>query len=272
MNVRIIIDGTLVYHPHTHIVHALNNEHNRVTVAVPASLCLMLLIKRQGIIVSQSELLDVAWNTRGINVSANTLYQNIFLLRKALQKVSGSATIIRTVPKRGFIISNETEIAYADEMPQPAPLVNVDTIEPHIIEEPAKLPDAVTHVPPPVSSFKTLRLSMAILLLFVACAVSTFYLSSRQLPSFSFERYDLAMRLDDCKIYRNASLRRDAFFANFIAYHQLKCGKAKWWYLTNNPPSERVSLIKCMAPIDKATGAKKGFCMSSYYLGLSDRG
>lgn len=275
MNVKIIIDGTLVYHPQTHTVHALNDEHNRITVAVPASLCLRLLLEKQGIIVSQSKLLDIAWHARGINVSANTLYQNIFLLRKALEKVGGSSTIIRTVPKRGFIISNDTDVTYVDEIPQPALPASIKE-ETETYTNPQPTPPPAPEVTPPQVpqgvSFKPLRFTIAIMLLFTACTLVTFYLSSRQLPSFSLKHYNVAMRMDGCTIYRNPSMRTDAFFSDFIHYHQLKCGNAKWWYITNNPPSERVSLIQCLAPMDKTPGAEKGFCVSSYYLGLFDRG
>jgi DNA-binding winged helix-turn-helix (wHTH) protein len=64
----------------------LNNHDNVIILNSPASRCLLLLIERIGSIVTQQEFLDIVWTKCGMQVSTNTFYQNISILRKGLKK------------------------------------------------------------------------------------------------------------------------------------------------------------------------------------------
>ncbi|MQK22569.1 transcriptional regulator, partial [Escherichia coli] len=67
-------------------------------------------MRNQGRIVTQAELLQNAWGERGMSVTPNTLYQNISLLRKSLNRFNVNGTLIQTIPKRGFMIADEANI------------------------------------------------------------------------------------------------------------------------------------------------------------------
>ena len=55
-----IVEHKLIYDAETHtLTSTANNE--RIALAIPASLCFRLLIKKQGHIVTQAELLHEAW-------------------------------------------------------------------------------------------------------------------------------------------------------------------------------------------------------------------
>jgi hypothetical protein len=58
-----------------------------------------------GVIVSQDELYSMVWGENSINVSPNTLYQNISLLRKALQDSGIPSESLKTLRGKGFIFT-----------------------------------------------------------------------------------------------------------------------------------------------------------------------
>ena len=64
---------------------------------------LALLVKKQGGIVSKTEMLDTIWADSFVEES--NLTQNIYTLRKVLGKDAGGKQIIETVARRGYRIA-----------------------------------------------------------------------------------------------------------------------------------------------------------------------
>lgn len=71
----------------------------------PTSRCLLLLIERRGDVITQEEFMNEVWRKHGMEVTVNTLYQNISILRKTLKRVGIDENIIITVPKKGITLS-----------------------------------------------------------------------------------------------------------------------------------------------------------------------
>ncbi|MGD8107355.1 winged helix-turn-helix domain-containing protein [Pantoea sp. FN0302] len=97
-----LIHESIYFYPKNHrlVCHSQGKEDTSLTQ--PATKCLELLIKTHGL-VSQNDLYDYAWGENSHNVSPNTLYQNISLIRRALKNIMpGADRWIITVPRKGF--------------------------------------------------------------------------------------------------------------------------------------------------------------------------
>ncbi|UQY44654.1 winged helix-turn-helix domain-containing protein [Mixta hanseatica] len=75
----------------------------------PTSRCLSLLIERKGCVITQEDFMNEVWRKHGMEVTVNTLYQNISILRKTLKRVGIDENIIITVPKKGITLSAQVE-------------------------------------------------------------------------------------------------------------------------------------------------------------------
>ena len=53
--------------------------------------------------------MNEVWRKHGMEVTVNTLYQNISILRKTLKRVGIDENIIITVPKKGITLSAQVE-------------------------------------------------------------------------------------------------------------------------------------------------------------------
>ncbi|OON40175.1 hypothetical protein BTJ39_09775 [Izhakiella australiensis] len=98
----------------------LKSDFTSYDISTPASYCLTLLIEKRDKLVSHEELYEYAWRRFGMEVTANTLYQNISELRKALKSCGVHEKLIQTIPRRGFTLLSDD---------QPDPTKNEDDKE-----------------------------------------------------------------------------------------------------------------------------------------------
>lgn len=82
-----------------------------ITLLSAASAILQILIDRQGQLVSKNELVYVGWEIHGLHVSDNTFYQNILTLRRGIRKCGIAQDIIKTIPRKGLVISSSVKIS-----------------------------------------------------------------------------------------------------------------------------------------------------------------
>ncbi|ROS10816.1 transcriptional regulator [Raoultella sp. BIGb0399] len=93
---RLIIDGV---------------NRKEIKLQVPASMCFEKLLKKQGEVISQNELIDFGWGEkRKSGVSTNAYYQSILHLRKNLENV-GLFDIIDTIPRNGLRINKKIKVS-----------------------------------------------------------------------------------------------------------------------------------------------------------------
>lgn len=291
MDTIYVIENKIRFNPTAHTLHSIENNE-RITLAIPASLCFVLLIKNQGRIVTQAELLHNAWGERGMNVTPNTLHQNISLLRKSLNRLQVNGTIIQTIPKRGFMIADETAILAQRIENKPGPKgnseQNVEEIvnnlhQPPAVEsidlqrqDPGPPQDNVSS-PPPEKEHKisprilsglrfagkekgTCKIAGFASLLAIALFVYIYYFTETRAP---FASYTELATPGACTVFRNDDLRFDEFFIHFLQEKHITCSDGQTVYITNHYPSSRTSLIVCRYPLKSS---KKSFCTSSYYL------
>ncbi|MEB5973502.1 winged helix-turn-helix domain-containing protein [Pantoea dispersa] len=100
---KIIIGNGVVFYPGK---REIKSHNTNLKLHSSASYCFELLIARQGEIVDHEAFYQYAWRRFGMEVSANALYQSISLIRKALLACDICQDVIRTIPRRGFMLSN----------------------------------------------------------------------------------------------------------------------------------------------------------------------
>lgn len=110
------INGSIIFDENRCLISYLTsrNRRGRVKLNLPACRCLSLLIENKFEIVSQEKLINNVWRKNGIEVSTNTLYQNIFHLRKNLRIAGVKEDIIITIPKKGLKLSKSVAIEKID--------------------------------------------------------------------------------------------------------------------------------------------------------------
>ncbi|MFQ6292689.1 winged helix-turn-helix domain-containing protein [Yersinia enterocolitica] len=96
-----IIDNVAIFYPSERHITSLRNG-NRIKLNAPTSQLLEAFIKNIGVIITQSELFTAAWGDNAVNVTPNTLYQNVSLLRKALQDAGIKGDYLTTIRGQGF--------------------------------------------------------------------------------------------------------------------------------------------------------------------------
>lgn len=264
-----IIDHKLIYDAETHTLTATANNE-RIALAIPASLCFSLLIKKQGHIVTQAELLHEAWGGRGMNVTQNTLHQNISLLRKSLSRLNVDTSIIQTLPKRGFMIPEIVDIQLRENFDD-INIVPINEIEDTIFT----LNEQNILVSEPIDDNHCVQLSEAksvsstlmeykyfIIAFFIALMALGYTYKKQQIEN-PFSSYLKLAQVKGCDVYRNQDVQDDNYFLAMVKKYNLDCSTGKVAYITNYYPSSRVSFIICRRPI---TLSGESFCTSTYYL------
>lgn len=280
MDTIYVIEDTLLFNPTAHTLHSIkSNEH--ITLAIPASLCFDLLIKNKGRIVTQAELLQNAWGERGMNVTPNTLHQNISLLRKSLKRLEVKGTLIQTIPKRGFMIGHEASILNHREGPPPENAREMaemrdDTVLAEEHDDKERIHDQPSVEPQPGKAKekiapagvirrvmqRKIQWSVGGITLLLLCLLYI-HIKPFSTTDSPFASYTQLATINSCKALRNDDLRFDEYYTDFLKEHNIRCSQGQTVYITNHYPSSRTSLIVCRYAIKSN---KKSFCTSSYYL------
>ena len=83
-----------------------------VILTTPASRCLVLLLESAPEVVNQRDFFTKVWGEDGMLVPANTLYQNISIIRRGLRTTGETDdTLVATVPRKGFQIKKEVKVS-----------------------------------------------------------------------------------------------------------------------------------------------------------------
>lgn len=256
---KAIFENAVIYEPATHSFYKIENEEDRTTIAIPASLCLLSLLEHRDKIVSHDMLLEYVWESRGMRVSPNTVYQNISLLRKFLADQGLSTEFIKTAPKRGFFISKNINInLFYDETSSNDKSKNLS----QELNKPIYSKNKSSHK----NIIYYIIISCISIIVFCFSYMKTFTVSSSSIPKYTIPKYQELERLDNCRIFRNASLRDDSFFYRIIKNYKLECKNEKWWYFNNAPPDHEVSLFRCSDKFDINAKAGSLSCVSDFYI------
>lgn len=284
-----IINGTVEFHPATSTLRDLNDHDNVIILNSPASRCLLLLIDRIGSIVTQQEFLEIVWTKCGMQVSTNTFYQNISILRKGLKKIGLDEELVVTISRVGLTLASGTYIKKltaeqqveispmpyngmsCDEMPLTRGLntlpclASQDNAGAAITDkEGAEAAERSATVPKAGCRYRLSGgLAGALLtLIFLAGYIAT----SRYVEGKNqyFSHYAFLRTIEGCHIYlsdgiatdkeRSTALRRASQF-------QDNCTNYPWVYVTRFPLLPRTSIIRCDKQMNEPNS-----CISDYFF------
>lgn len=170
-----IINDNIEFRPDSKKLISLTNPELNVVLTTPASRCLLLLLNASPEVVLQQTFFKQVWEDEGMLVPANTLYQNISIIRRGLRSVGETdRTLVATVPRKGFQIDKNVKItriaAHNEAEETPDTLRGEEELDVEYTPDAAPEP-AVNDVAPPVvkhAESKKMSRPLSMLLMVVA--------------------------------------------------------------------------------------------------------
>ncbi|MCO7509296.1 winged helix-turn-helix domain-containing protein [Serratia fonticola] len=266
---RYIIDSNLEFSPQNFQLTVLDGENLTITLNTPASRCLELLIERRFNLVPQRDFYEYVWGDEGKDISVNTLYQNIALLRKALKTISKKYEVmILTVPKKGFKFNEifsvlENFVTEVDNYSLTSD-ISIDSLTSHISHEDTVNGNKTspwwhrTNKKLKVSLFYALSILVAITIL----VAFNFVLERKEIyPLFYYTPYADG---STCSIYANANNSMLSRRIQELSELGVDCETTPYLYITMFRYSSRTSAIACRHPLENTSSP---FCITYNLIG-----
>lgn len=115
MSRKITLNKHLVFEPDK---KTISHKGHKTVISASASMFMELLIENVGVLVTHQQFYNLVWRRFGTEPASTSIYQNISILRRALIKVGYDQETIRTMPRKGFLLSSKTNIV-KEEFIQP---------------------------------------------------------------------------------------------------------------------------------------------------------
>lgn len=245
-----------------------SDSENKIVLTAPASQCLELLIASQPEVVSHDVFFREIWESRGMQIPHNTLYQNISQIRKALKSLSaGGADFIITVPRTGFRLSAEIKNLDSDD---------ISFMDSYTIKEPGDnkvvFSEEESH-----SSFKIeihkkntfSAFTYVTVFLFIICIAFAIFIVyfSQAFRSKTFDDYSLLIRSGGCEFFTNPDIKKDSAIINYIKKEKNRCDIFPYVYVSAPPGAATVSAMSCDKPLSVNVDKRK--CVTFIYYGVT---
>jgi DNA-binding winged helix-turn-helix (wHTH) protein len=253
MSKRYIIDSSFEFWPETYQLVAFGAENITISLNMPASRCLELLIEQRFSLVPQNEFYEYVWGEEGHSVSVNTLYQNIALLRKALKSISKKyGVMVLTVTRQGFKLN---PIFTVQEKLGEEVIDTTTNIPSEILTDEAPHKEIVLVQANSPSSWwgqdnAALKWLLACLILMLIMTSVILYLSLERKESSPLSHYSLYPDETECTTYANTFIPEVSRRIQMIKELGVDCQKKPYLYITAFNYSTRTSAVACNTPID----------------------
>lgn len=288
MHNHYIINGSIDFYPAASTLCDLNNSDNVVVLNSPAGRCLLLLIEKNGTIVSQNEFMEIVWAQRGMQVSANTYYQNISILRKGLKKIGFKEELVVTVPRIGLTLRGGTKIqkstteqhleishknlCYIDELALANEIKILNSIDGQDEKEefhPIELEGFQQELTETHQTSSRIFLSPFVfwgigvlisITLFCAVVAGMSYNGGNDF----FSKYKLLTTSEGCKVFVPDGLPNNepkSKIIEYIDHFKESCAFYPWVYFTYTPLLPRMSVIRCNKSMNESNT-----CISEHYF------
>lgn len=250
---KIIINDTVVYFPKEHELNTLNSQSHVISLNIPASECLFLLLKKAGDVVSREEFFHEVWESKGLYVTPNTFYQNISLLRRALKSAGLEDNVIRTVSKQGIRFSGKIEIIN-DNFLLNAPISEerdkVELENETIIEKREFPYKEISSLRTKSKVIITSAISIGFLLFIAPSAAIILKLT--EYNGF-FEDYTFIGKVNECSAFAKKSEvgSRKNYYIELLKSYNVKCQKEQIAYVISNAINTKMSVTICDESIKK---------------------
>lgn len=286
MSRKITLNNSLVFEPEKKRIICKGKQ---ATISASASLCMELLIDNVGQLVTHQQFFDYVWRRFGMEPTSTSLYQNISALRRALNKAGLKEDIIRTMPRRGFLLSPQTTILKesfslppsvigssddADAAPSAGITTNIS--EGFAVENlnPAQEKEVKESRCQHISNYALLKLRLFFEWLPVgkALVVATFF---PLIYSISLYYYESMLSPGDSVFVYSTDYKGCTIFNNseaWLSENEIKkqvdnlnihCTDAPYIYLTAFKHADSLSYFYCQNPLKSTFRAK---CRSHYFI------
>lgn len=254
-----IINDNIEFRPDSKKLISVSNPELNVVLTTPASRCLLLLLEASPDVVTQQEFFKKVWEDEGMLVPANTLYQNISIVRRGLRAVGETDRIlVATVPRKGFQIDKSVKITRiaANQMAE-APvdtLAGEDELDVDDKTEAVAPYEPEPASAPAVQAKETARLPrVASILLIVAAflvgAVGVHFFWHVTDTKPFFKDYAFVEQVQGCRFYTKDDSHDNksnyARFKSLILSSGLDCKKFPWVYFPVSKTSPGLSVFVC---------------------------
>ena len=247
-----------------------------ITLTQPAAKCLEILLKTEGLVL-QKDVYDFAWGENGHNVAPNTLYQNISLIRRALNQLQPDAgRWIITVPRKGFRMAQPITLIAPAEMQLPAEAQL--PAETRLLAE-AQLPaemqlPAETRLPTarpaggaiiaaptetlPAEHPRLLPPFMLVLLVAMLLLLITFAPPGNASFQVMIDSYHRLEKRGDCQLFLFAHKKAPPEEIDHRVHSHVDCARYPYVYIVHNRLAQNTLLFSCRSPLTD----KDFFCAS----------
>lgn len=218
--------------------------------------CLLCFCQRYGELISHDELIEFVWDIQHKTVQYNSLYQTLLILRRSLAQVGLSQELIRTLPRKGFIMSGVTLTRRsADDAPTTQALGHA--VAPGDDSVRATAPGLARRIPIAV------WLVIVSLTLLVIGALWHESVSTRRNFFSGYEVVKDAPGAGVCTWLYNSDASNFQRHWQFSADHPELCNAREAIYVTAYESSRKISAIACSNSLTR--GSRQALCTSWYY-------
>lgn len=107
---KYIIEDRIIFRPDDGAFWMTERECEKIILPPIVARLMALLLEEQGKVLTRDEIMDRIWTVHGLEPSGNSLNQYISNIRRNFQNVGLGDEVIKTIPRIGFVLSNEIKI------------------------------------------------------------------------------------------------------------------------------------------------------------------
>lgn len=234
------INNLVDFHPGD---RTLTNKNTQKAVILqnPASFILLYLLTHCGVVISQSQLVKIGWGEKNNITSVNTLYQTALMLRNALTEVGLPRDLIRTVARRGMMMTADI---------QRTEIESVDNAREEETEEEPTVPEMTTVPRKQRPSRTTLMMGailLSLLLVGVSVSLGVFYPPAESLFS-SYAIIDTTS-FSSCTLLLKGKSTLNTRYAVFLTRHPDICQNHNYVYLSGMNSAKNIAAVACQLDI-----------------------
>lgn len=234
------INNLVDFHPGD---RTLTNKNTQKTVILqnPASFILLHLLSNSRVVIPQAQLVKAGWGDKNTITSVNTLYQTVLMLRNALTEVGLPRDLIRTVARRGMMITADIQQTETE---------SVDQVENEETEGETGLPAMTAAARKLQPSRITLMLGtiiLSVLLIGVGVSLGLFYPTTESLFS-SYAIIDNTS-FSSCTLLLKGRSTLNTRYAVFLTRHPDICQNHKYVYLSGMNSAKNIAAVACQLDI-----------------------
>ncbi|WP_254185925.1 winged helix-turn-helix domain-containing protein [Pantoea sp. B270] len=287
MSRKITLNEFLIFEPEK---KRITGRGRPVIISASASLCLELMIENAGQLITHQQFYDFVWRRFGTEPAPTALYQNISALRRALNKAGLQEDIIRTMPRKGFILSPKTTISREITSAPASVQVQAESVQAvrsdensNFVNTENPLKKTISEEKPNVIHSARKRLthsffikgirfwsalsfkeSMAIISFTLMLFVIVYFFSLRTGMDDENALFSYSTDYKGCKIFsKSDALLSTENVLKKVDQLKINCRTAPYIYLTAYENADRLSYFSCQHPLDSSLRAN---CRSFYYV------